>query len=100
MSMELHQTGVEANQQDAMNEADDLLVEKVWHDLDEQLPREQVGRVVAEIAHGYQNAKVKTFLPILIHREALEQLQRWLETRSLVDGRLPDNQQRHAVNHS
>ena len=68
MSMQFDQINAE------MNNVDPYLIEKVWRDLDGQLSREYVRRVVAEVARGFQDAKVKAFLPILIHREALKQL--------------------------
>ncbi|MCB8922679.1 MAG: hypothetical protein H6662_13920 [Ardenticatenaceae bacterium] len=78
MSMKLHQNDAEANRHGVINDVDDLLIEKVWRDLDGQLSREQVGRVVAEVSLGYQDAKVKAFLPILIHRQAVERLKEFL----------------------
>lgn len=96
MSTKLDRSEAEVNQHDTMNDIDDALIDKVWRDLDRQLSREQVCRVVAEVALGYQNAKVKAFLPILIHREALEQLKEWLAVRSMTiptDSQLqPDNE--------
>lgn len=80
MSMKLRPDTVGVNQYEAMSFVDESLVEKVWRDLDKQLPREQVTHVVAEIALKFQDATVKTFLPILIHREAMERL------KPLLDG--------------
>ena len=82
-TIELHQTTAEANPGDAINGIDDSLVENVWHDLDGQLPRERVRCVVCQVAQGFQSATVKAFLPIFIHRRALEQLRQELnETNS------------------
>jgi hypothetical protein len=53
---------------------DDSLVETLWHDLDGQVPRDQIDLTVTEIVQHFQNAKVTTFVPIFIHRRALEQL--------------------------
>jgi len=80
MSMNLRPDTVGVNQYEAMSYVDESLVEKVWRDLDEQLPREQVAHVVAEIALEFQDATVKTFLPILIHRQAMARL------KPLLDG--------------
>ena len=82
MSMKLYPGKIEANQHHAMNDVDDSIVEKVWHDLHEQLPYEHVSQVVAEVTFEYQDARVKTFLPILIHREALDRLRELLKARS------------------
>jgi len=57
-----------------MDYADDALVEKIWQDLDGRVSRQQIVRTVREIAAQFQDAKVATFVPIFIHRRALEQL--------------------------
>lgn len=57
-----------------MDHVDDSLVEKLWRDLDGQVSRQQIVRAVREIAAQFQDAKVTTFVPIFIHRRALEQL--------------------------
>ena len=44
MSMELHQIIVETNKRAMIDNVDDSLVEKLWHDLDGQVSREQIGR--------------------------------------------------------
>ena len=71
MSTKVTRSTNDLSQNDGM---DKTLVEKVWHDLNEAVPREQVQRVVAQIALKYQDAPVQTFVPILIHREAIDQL--------------------------
>lgn len=53
---------------------DQSLVEKVWHDLNQAVPREQVHHVVANIALQYRDAPVQAFVPILVHRQAIDQL--------------------------
>lgn len=74
MSMELHQIIVETNKRAMIDNVDDSLVEKLWHDLDGQVSCEQIGRAVTEIATRFQTATVTAFVPIFIHRRALEQL--------------------------
>jgi len=69
---------------------DDSLIEKVWCDLDKQVPLDRVSCVVFEIALGFQDATVKTFLPILVHRRALERLQREINEMASTDGRTSD----------
>lgn len=73
-----------------MNNENDSIIEKVWQDLDGQLSREQIGHTVAEIALEFQDAPVKTFVPIFIHREAVARLKSQLNENSLSEnGRLP-----------
>ena len=71
MSTKVTQSANDLLQNDGV---DKMLVEKVWHDLNEAVPKEQVQRVVAQIAHKYLDAPVQAFVPILIHREAIDQL--------------------------
>jgi hypothetical protein len=54
----------------------DSLVEKVWLELQGNLSREQIGRMVAEIARQYEDAPVQTFVPILVHRQVVDALKR------------------------
>ena len=74
MSVELHQSAAEAHPYDSVDGIDDVLVEAIWHELERQLPRERVRCVVAEIAVGFQDARVKTFVPIFVRRRAIERL--------------------------
>ena len=66
-----------------MNNENDSIIDKVWQDLDRQLSREQIGCTVTEISLEYQDATVKAFVPILIHREAVERLKRQLTEDNL-----------------
>lgn len=72
-----------------MNNNDDPLIEAIWQDLDGQVSREQISRVVAEISLEFQDAAVKAFVPIFVQRKAVEQLKRQLnENRLSANGRL------------
>ena len=93
MSVELHQSVAERHPYDVVDGIDDVLVEAIWHELDKQLPHERVRYVVAEIALGFQDATVKTFLPILIRRRALERLRQELIEIVSTDNYLLDEQQ-------
>lgn len=73
-----------------MNNIDDSIIENVWQDLDGQVSREQVGHVVAEISLEFQDAAVKAFVPIFVHRRAVEQLKKQLnENRLSANGKRP-----------
>jgi hypothetical protein len=74
MSMNLKQSTACTHKHDMVANVDDSLVEKVWHDLNGEVSREQIRRVIAEIAATFQDAPVQTFAPIFIHRQALERL--------------------------
>lgn len=86
MPIEMHQSVAEVHPYDAENSVGAALVETIWHDLDHQLSRERVRCVVAEVTLGFQDATVKTFLPILVHRRALEQLRQELGEMDSTDG--------------
>ncbi|MFN2235411.1 MAG: three-helix bundle dimerization domain-containing protein [Anaerolineales bacterium] len=87
-TMKLHQITAEANPDDALNGFDVSLIETVWCELDKQLPRERVNCIVSEVARGFKNAAVKTFLPIFIHRRALERLRQELNETESTESRL------------
>ena len=73
-----------------MNHIDEHLVETVWQDLNGQVSREQIRRVVAEISLAFQDATVTAFVPIFVHRRAVDQLQKQLnETRLPENGKRP-----------
>ncbi|MFN2136379.1 MAG: carbohydrate-binding domain-containing protein, partial [Candidatus Promineifilaceae bacterium] len=71
MSTTLKQNAAGMHQHEAV---DDTLIEKVWQDLDGEASHEQIRAVINEVALKYEDAPVQTFVPILIHRRALEQL--------------------------
>ena len=74
MYVELPQSTAETPPLNTVDGVDDVLIEQIWYDLNEQIPRARVNRVVNEIALGFQNASVRTFLHIFIHRRALDRL--------------------------
>jgi hypothetical protein len=70
-----------------MDYVDDSLVEKLWHDLDGQVSRQQIAGAVAEMAARFEQATVTAFVPIFIHRQALEQLKGLLASTSPMAAR-------------
>ena len=96
MSVELDQSAAEAHPYEFVDGIDDVLVEAIWHELERQLPRERIRRVVAEIAIGFQDARVKTFVPIFVRRRAVERLKHEMnEIASKENDSLDDQQQEH-----
>jgi hypothetical protein len=69
-------------QHDVMASVDDLLVEKLWHDLDGQVSHQEIVQTVNQIAAQFQDATVTTFVPIFIRRLALDQLKRKLDEKN------------------
>ena len=92
MSVELHQSVAEDHPHDVVDGIDEVLIEAIWHELDWQLPRERVRCVVAEIALGFQDATVKSFLPILVRRRALVRLRKEINEIVSTDNHLLDEQ--------
>ena len=73
-----------------MDNGNDSIIDKVWQELDRQLPREDIGRTVTEISLEYQDAKVKAFVPMFVYRQAVERLKRQLTEENLsANGRVP-----------
>ena len=52
----------------------DAFIEKLWYEFDEQVTREQIRHVAAEVAGQFKDATVTTFIPIFIYRETYEKL--------------------------
>jgi hypothetical protein len=88
ISVELDQSITEVHLDEGIDGVDDVLVEAIWQDLERQLPRERVSCVVAETALGFQDATVKAFLPILVHRRVLEKLRQEIDAKDSIDNRL------------
>jgi hypothetical protein len=51
------------------------LSEKIWRELSEQVPRDQIDHLVFEAAAQFEDATVTTFVPLLIQRQVRERLQ-------------------------
>ena len=50
------------------------LIEETWRELKGEVPRSRIREVVTELVDRYENATVKTYLPILIHRQTIDLL--------------------------
>ena len=92
MSNELHQSTAEAHPYEVVDGIDETLIEAIWRDLDRQLPRKRVRCVVGEIAIGFQDARIKTFVPIFVYSRALERLRKELVEIASTDNYLLDEQ--------
>ena len=53
----------------------ETIVEQIWRDLGGVTPRAEIRKVLMEIAPVYENAHVKTFVPIFLRRDVLHRLQ-------------------------
>ena len=91
-SMKLHRNAAEAHTHDVLDGIDDAFIESIWQELDGQLPLARVRCVVTEITRGFQGAAVKTFLPILVHRQTLEKLKQDLNNMDSADGQSQEMQ--------
>lgn len=50
------------------------LIEDTWRELKGEIPRSRIREVVTELVDRYKNAKVKTYVPILIRRQKVDLL--------------------------
>jgi hypothetical protein len=74
-----------------MDYEDDALVETLWRDLNGQVPRQQIAVVVNQVAARFEDATVTAFVPIFIHRRALDRL------RGLTVDRRPTTAPRRTI---
>lgn len=52
----------------------DELIQEIWVSLAGEVTREHIYQIATEVASEYKDAKVTTFLPVLIRRQTLERL--------------------------
>ncbi len=53
----------------------ETIVEQIWRDLGGVTPRAEIRNALSEVAPVYENARVKTFVPIFLRRDVLQRLQ-------------------------
>ena len=58
----------------ASGNIDNTLVESIWHELNGRVDREYIDQAILEANSRYQNAVIKTFVPIFIRRYVLNKL--------------------------
>jgi hypothetical protein len=74
MSTELQPDIVETSAAEGMEYLDESLIEQLDNELRGRVTREQIRRVVTEIASEFRTATVTAFVPIFIQRLARERL--------------------------
>lgn len=52
----------------------EAIVEQIWADLGGATTRADIREVLLEVAPSYENARVKTYVPILLRKEAFRRL--------------------------
>ena len=65
-------------------ELDDALIEQIWQDLNGQVSRLKIRQVATDVVAMFQDAKVRTFVPIFIRRTTYQQLRAWLDDQEHV----------------
>jgi hypothetical protein len=75
MSMRSGTSAVTSTNTEATNFVSDEFIQDIWVNLAGQVTREHIYEVATEVASEYKDAKVTTFLPILIRRQTLERLE-------------------------
>ena len=54
-------------------------IEQIWHDLEGATSRAHIKSVLMEAAPAYENARIKTYVPILLRRDVLLRLRNELK---------------------
>ena len=68
----------------------ETMIDQVWHQLQGKVSRAAIQSVILEIIPRYENARVTTYVPILVYREAVDTL------RARLDEARPDRPVRAA----
>ncbi len=63
-----------AGHNDTLDWDKDGAVEQIWKDMDGMVARATIEQVVSEVALRFDVARIKTFIPIFVHRETVERL--------------------------
>ena len=63
-----------ASQNDTLDWDKEGTVEQIWKDMDGMFARATIEQVVSEVALRFEAARIKTFIPIFVHRETVERL--------------------------
>jgi hypothetical protein len=50
------------------------MVEQIWNDLQGMVSRSAIRQALVEVVSKYENARIRTYVPIFVRREALETL--------------------------
>ena len=54
----------------------DETIDRLWHDLQGKVNRQAIREVLADVLPQYQDARILTYVPIFVRRDALEILSR------------------------
>ena len=60
------------------NEAHDALIDLVWRDMQEKVSRAHISEMVSEVSEKFHDAKITTYIPIIVRRMTCERLRREL----------------------
>ena len=63
-----------ASHNDTLNWDKEGAVEQIWKDMDGVFARATIEQVVSEAALRFEAARIKTFIPIIVHRETVNRL--------------------------
>ena len=60
----------------------DTIAEQIWSDLNGAATRSVIQETLKEVVPRYKNARIQTFVPIFIRRDAVERLQTFQESNA------------------
>ena len=50
------------------------VVERIWNELDGRVDRSTINHVISDVVLSFEGARIKTFIPILVYKHAVEML--------------------------
>ena len=66
--------GTETDARDHSDWDVETLLERIWNYLGGTVSRSTIRQVLAEVTPNYESARIKTFVPILVHKETVNRL--------------------------
>jgi hypothetical protein len=52
----------------------DTITEQIWNELNGAVTRSTINKVLTEVVPNYENARIQTFVPIFVRRDAVKRL--------------------------
>ncbi|KPK11021.1 MAG: hypothetical protein AMJ56_06850 [Anaerolineae bacterium SG8_19] len=69
----------------------EVILERIWVDLEGANSRSDIRKVLMEVAPAYEGARIKTYVPIFLRRDALRRLQGESANRRRTKAQEPEN---------
>jgi hypothetical protein len=88
------------NKLDANHFSHDIeaIIEQIWHTFKGATSREEIREMVAEAASEYEDVRIRTYVPIFVHRDVIQRLRNVPDRRQ--SGEVPDAYNKSAASPS